>query len=395
MRINVYIVFCCLLMLIGGSYYVYTSNQTKSIEQHADSVIQECADAGYRAFCYETEVPKLLSELSSHEVFEVIRTIRKKDSGYLFCHVLAHEIGEYEVSLDPDNWMDGLAQGPVDGLCSNGYAHGAILARFNAEFFDPAEMELIIPELSIACEARAGYNPTDLHKAMCYHGMGHVIVHLTNADIGRALDTCNTIAQKDDGTDYTRVCIEGVYMQLFQPLEPEDFALIEQLSEPPTRSTVENFCEVESRDDAEFAACWREAWPFFREEMSTGKGVMSYCARLTSSGGLHECLATAVTINARHNLESSERMAELCYDLPPEHQGLCFARGANAFLEEDPGLVDVAVDFCTRGGSTEVQNECNSFLAHAAQFNFHPGSPELHALCEVLPDQWQKTCRVE
>lgn len=103
-----------------------TPSITEQIADYARELITECADDSFRPVCYEEEVPKLLGKISSSEAFDLIREIRRLDPEYLYCHVLAHEIGEYEVTQDPEHWLDGLARGPVDGLCSNGFAHGAI-----------------------------------------------------------------------------------------------------------------------------------------------------------------------------------------------------------------------------------------------------------------------------
>ena len=365
----------------------------KSVTTYATDVVESCAEADYRPFCYEKTVPDLLSELNTEQVFDVIREIRRIDSDYLFCHVLAHEIGIYEVSLDPDNWIDALAKGPTDGLCSNGYSHGAILARFNEEYFTPEQLKLIEPELAIACEDRPGFRPTNLHKAICYHGLGHVLIHLTNADIPRALNTCETIAFKSERQNYLRVCQEGVYMQLFQPLEPEDEALIDSLPVKPKRETIAEFCTNNSRNDTEYGTCWREAWPLFRAELKSGPGIVSYCGQLTESQGVTECFISAATINGRGNLNNPDTMSTVCDGLPSEHRAECYARGANAFLEEDQSLIPEAVAFCGRSKDVTVSDYCYGFLANLALFNFHSGSLAHTNLCNALPEKWKNRCR--
>ncbi len=160
-----------------------STSATRSFDDYANMMVQKCADAEYRPTCYEEEVPKLVSELPTEEIFSVIRLIRDKDPEYLYCHVLAHELGRYEVSLDPNNWLNVVATGPTDGLCSNGYAHGALVTRFNDEDLSEEEFNLALKDLAIACEEREGFTPTDLSKAICYHGIGHVLIHMSLADV--------------------------------------------------------------------------------------------------------------------------------------------------------------------------------------------------------------------
>ena len=140
-----------------------------------------------------------------------------------------------EVARDPENWMDVIARGPADGLCSNGFIHGAAVARFSKEVLSSEEIKETIPDLQIACETREGFDPTGLDQAICYHGIGHVLVHLTEADLDSSLKICEEVALKSDGRDFRQVCNEGVFMQIFQPLEPEDFALLDKLEFKPTK----------------------------------------------------------------------------------------------------------------------------------------------------------------
>ena len=55
------------------------SHSTQSIDAYAQQLVQVCEHEGYRPFCYEKEIPKLTSELSTDEIFAVIRAIRQYD----------------------------------------------------------------------------------------------------------------------------------------------------------------------------------------------------------------------------------------------------------------------------------------------------------------------------
>ena len=383
-------------VVAGIAFWFFENMQDKpmaNLDEYAVEMVLVCADAPHRPTCYEEEVPKLVIELNSEQIFEVIRLIRNHDSEYLFCHVLAHELGVHEISLDPENWLDVLAKAPSDGLCSNGFTHVAALARFTGEVVTGRELEESIPDFSIACESREGWNPTELQKAICYHGLGHVLVHLTDAKINPSLEVCEIIALKGDGRDYRHLCVEGVYMQLFQPLEPEDYALIDQLKEPPTRENIEQFCADNSNTDSQYGTCWREAWPLFYTQLFTPDGVSEYCESLSESQGRGKCYISSFTINGRQNLGDPDFMAALCNNVKTEYRGVCFARGANAFPEENNQLIAEAVDMCSRAEQAVVQDECYSFLASTASFNFHPGSESFEEMCSALPKKWNKQCR--
>ncbi len=386
-----------LILTVGTYVYVQTtkSSPQKSIKEFASLMIEACKDSEYKPTCYETEVPKLVRELPTEEIFNVVREIRREDPKYLYCHVLAHELGRYEVSLDPNKWLDVIAKGPTDGLCSNGFAHGAIVTRFNDEDLSKEEFDSALTDLSIACETREGFDPTDLTKAICYHGIGHVLIHMTLAEVAESVQACEVIGKKEDGRDYRQLCTEGVYMQLFQPLEPEDYALVDMLHLKPSRENLEEFCTKSSQNDAQYGACWREAWPFFGADVYTSEGITSYCSVLSASQSRDLCYVSAFTINGRHNLENPEKMATTCNGLPETYKGNCFSRGANAYPEEDQNLVEEGIAMCARANTGSAQDECYSFLANVASFNFHPGSEPFEKLCSLLPAKFKQECNGE
>ena len=390
------IFFVASICAIGFVFFHHQNQGTKkekSIEAYAHDMVVLCKDASYRPLCYETEVPKLVTQIPTERIFDVIRKIRTEDPEYLYCHVLAHKLGRYEVSLDPNRWLDAIAKGPTDGMCSNGFAHGAIVTRFNHENLSKEEFNSALPDLALACEPREGFNPTDLTKAICYHGIGHVLIHMTLADVKESLQACEYVSQKKDGRDYRQVCTEGVYMQLFQPLEPEDFALVDKLPYAPTKEKLKQFCSDSSSTDAQYGACYREAWPLLGTDIYESKGISNYCGQLTEKQGKESCFVSAFTINGRHGLGAPEKMALICNGMPEQYQGMCFARGANAFPEEDPQLVKNGIAFCALAKTKAAQDECYNFLARVAVFNFHEGSSAFEEMCSSLPSEFEKTCR--
>lgn len=384
------------VLLIGGWYllaqFVFTEGvveSKKTVPELAALMIEACEDAPHAQTCYEEEVPELLSLYSMNEVFDVIREIRRHDKDYQYCHVLAHEIGERETEKDPEKWMDVLTQCPTDGLCSNGCMHGASVARFANETLSSAQVDLAIPDLQVACEPRAGWQPSALDSAICYHGVGHLAVHMTAANIPRALDICDAVAQNDEHKD--RLCDEGVYMQLFQPLEPEDFALIDNLPEKPTKENIVEFCGEYGSED-EKAACWREGWPTYREELETAEGIVDFCSNGPSYNDESRCYTTVLTINARFALNRPEFMAGLCTGIPSRYQEECFEIGSTAIIEENRTDYDSAFSFCEWAETESVRAACYENLAGYVTFVYPPGVPEARAYCEHLPEPWSETC---
>ncbi len=67
--------------------------------------------------------------------------------------------------------------------------------------------------------------------------MGHLYDFITNANLPKALGLCERTVPEA----FRWVCIEGVFMQIYQPLEPDDFQLIAQMKMKSTPDTVRPF----------------------------------------------------------------------------------------------------------------------------------------------------------
>lgn len=362
----------------------------KPAQNHAAEIIDECADTQgeRRAECYEKLVPALYPKLSPEDVFSIIRDIRTQDGSYQFCHVLAHKVGERVVAEDPAKWLDAIPVNPPDGLCSNGFIHGVVTERFRAEVLDEKTLTKLIPDFARACEPRNSWDPTDLDKAMCYHGLGHLYDFITNADIPRALDLCSKTA----GTQFQRVCIEGVFMQIFQPLEPDDFALIEQMKNKPTAENVRTFCSG-YREPEYVGACLRESWPL-HPGMTDGSGIIGLCKNQPNAEEEHNCYQAALAILGRQSQASIPSLLEACTRIPKEWRQMCYVVGAGTFIEEDRVSGSAkAVLVCT-GAEEEYRDQCILALIDRMRFNFGSHTDEARNFCESLPSGYRSLCPI-
>lgn len=176
-----------LIVIIAAAFFVIKAHAASS-ESVASHILSVCDTGnGDNAHCYESEVPKLYPKLSVSEIFDVIRRIRVGDPSYQFCHVLAHKVGERVVAQDPDGWFNAIPFNPPDGYCSNGFIHGVIGGRFRADVLSETTVVEYLSDFRRACEPRPDWSPSDLDKAICYHGLGHLYDFITNADLKRAI----------------------------------------------------------------------------------------------------------------------------------------------------------------------------------------------------------------
>ena len=202
-----------LLALLGVGGYLFIGGvrvpQTESsLRKHAEEVLVRCQKEEFTPNCYDKEIPKLMRFMSMEDAFGVTRYVQEKDPKYRFCHVLAHEL-----------------RCPAT-MCNNGSPHGVLMYKFKSESLSDSQIESILPDLKEVCEPRGKWQPSEVEIGMCYHGIGHLNMYITDADIDKSLELCEKIGVKEDGRSYYKTCVQGVFMIVFQGVEQEEFALV-------------------------------------------------------------------------------------------------------------------------------------------------------------------------
>ena len=385
-----------LIIGVAGVAFLYAPEKSDAdIAKETERIVTFCAQTDDHQKCYEQEVPVLYGAYAIPDLFEIIRRIRTADPTYQFCHVLAHKLGEAVVAENPDAWMDAIPLNPADGMCSNGFIHGVVGGRFRAEVLDDATLASLKPDFSRACEARDDWQPSPLDQAICYHGMGHLYMFITDAEVRKALSVCEETTDPPGNPDFRQVCREGVFMQIYQPLEPDDFLMLERMTVKPSTTTVRQFCALYSDRTEYEGACLRESWPFFRKEVVSGTGVGQFCSEQPNTVEEENCYHSATAIIGRMSLGKPERAARACEHLPDTWRHLCFATAATAVIEESRDAAEAAISLCGRAPS-DVAQRCLRTLASRAHFVFGADESRKQAFCGEMPREWQAECsRIE
>lgn len=375
-----------LMAVIGAGVATRDGEYALTLEAYADRVVKACAAKGYRPSCYDEEIPRLMDTISMEDAFRVTYLVQEKDPSYRYCHVLGHNLSAQEVRKDPSRWKEVASRCP-SGMCSNGCIHGGFQERFRAESFTDEQVQMIKPDLQDLCEARENWRPTGLEQASCYHAVGHLVMYITDAALKKSLALCDEIAKKSDGRDFRRVCYDGVFMQIFQPLEPEDFALIQ--GKEVAKEHLETFCA--GFTGAARSSCWSEGWPLFRMDIETPDGLVRYCGKAepAEENRCYDALEHVVT--AQFGFDE-ERIVPFCSGLPARRTARCFANAASRMIETDYRNVNRSVSLCARGAPFDTAGLCFRELIFYATYNFHPGADEAQRLCEALPAAWRGPC---
>jgi len=357
--------------------------------RYAEEVIADCADAPYKPSCYDEKIPKLMDRgLTMEEAFQVTALIQERDRDYFYCHVLGHNLSAKEAAKDLSKWTEVIARAP-SGICSNGAIHGAFQERFRDEVLTGDELERVLPDIAVICEDSDQKDFTGLEQASCHHAIGHLLMYMTDADIHESTNACDRISEII-GKDYTQMCYEGSYMQIFQPLEPEDFALVENIA-PVDSKAAERFCETFTNERR--AACHRESWPQYRAAiMEDASALHSFCSLVPGEDSIRRCYNGMFYILAAQFNFDSQKIITLCNSVPDQYMGQCFANSASRFIETDYRLIDRAVALCDTAQVYGVGDRCYKELLFYSAFAFHEDSDAFVHLCEKLPEPWQTSC---
>lgn len=364
-----------------------TSDQT--LQQYADKVLAACAGSSYHPACYDKQIPVLMNRMSMEDAFKVTRLIQAKDSSYPYCHVLGHELSAREVDKNPKNWKDVIGRCP-SGMCSNGCIHGAFQEEFRSETFTPEQVEQIKPELTDVCEQRPGWSPTGLEQGSCYHALGHLTMYLTSAAIGQALNICNELGVKSDGRDFSQLCYDGAFMQIFQPLEPEDFSLI--AGKQPPAGGLTGYCKKFTGNQR--SSCWSEGWPMVVKQLMKPDGLVAHCSSniLRKPADSDRCyMAMFYVIPVQMKFDQNS-LRSFCSALPSARSGECYGDAASRMIETDYKNIPVAVKFCGSANNSANQTACYAELVKDSTFNFHAGSAQINSLCDEMPEIWKNQC---
>ena len=391
------IIFLLIIVIALGflNFFVYKLGNisgnisANSLDKYATGIVKKCSSASYKPTCYEKEVPMLMDSISMEEAFQVTRIIQDLDKSYQYCHVLGHELSARETAKDPGKWKDIIPRCP-SGLCSNGCIHGAFQERFRAESLPGDEIERIKPELKHICEPRENWDPTGLESGTCYHALGHLLMYITDADIYNSSKICEDVALDMNGRNWSPLCYDGVFMQLFQPLEPDDFALI--AGKEIKKNELSSFCSKFTGEKRN--SCWSEGWPLYRDDIMKPEGLVEFCSGkfVTDINDQRSCYLDLFYVLAAQFQFNIFRMRDFCEGLPNPWKNQCFANFASRMIETDYRNIPTVIKWCSEVLSEDGKDTCFRELIFYSTYNFHAGSPEYSQLCNGLPEPWKKQC---
>lgn len=377
--------------LVANTDSESVSRDASKYLNEAELIVDICTEESHKPACYDKEIPLLMDRgYTMEEVFEVTRAVQRLDSSYQYCHVLGHYLSAKETAKDPDKWKDVVARAPL-GMCSNGAVHGAFQERFRVESMSDRSLDDIEKELQGVCEPRVGWQPTRMGQATCVHALGHLTMYVTEADIDDSLALCSRLIPEEDRVTVKQLCFDGAFMQIYQPLEPEDFALIAG-KEIKTKEESRSFCK-QFKDEAR-GSCTSESWPLFNDQIKNPETLTEICEPVFSDIQQKDrCISGLFYVAMAQANLSLDWSKDFCSRIDEDFRGQCFGNSASRLIEVDSGNIDDALELCNFSHSvTGVGDMCYQELLKYSGYTFLVGSPEFYELCNGLPVSMKDLC---
>ncbi len=372
-----------LLVLLS---FVFERSQSK-LEKYASRVITKCRFEEHKSECYEREIPKAAKSLGMDEAFELTSLVQEKDPNFYYCHVLGHNIASRETAKDPSKWKEVVANCP-SGICSNGCIHGAFQEKFREESVSEEKLPEVEKEITNICEKSESFNPSDLEQASCYHALGHLVMYITSGNTQKSIEVCGRISIKHDGRDFRGVCFDGVFMQMFQPLDAEDEALV--YGKVPKKDEVFSYCSKFSKEQNN--SCWNESWPLFLEEIVTPSGLKNFCSK--GEIVFDQCLLDTLYILPIIFQFNEGEMQGFCDNLLG-YEVVCYSNFSNRILEIDYKNKQKAVNFCDRMSNVDGKKACTQRLIEYARFVFKEDGTDFKEFCSLVSEESKPSCKIQ
>ncbi len=361
-------------------------SSTLSIEEYSKAIVKKCSQSPYAPTCYEEEVPKLMNRISLEEAFKVTRGIQDMDRSFQYCHVLGHKIAGVETAKDISKWKEVIQRCPTN-MCSNGCTHGAFQERFRKESLSQTEIAKYKNDFGTICESSPTRKLTGLEEASCYHALGHLFMYVTDADVDASISLCKELAIKP-GRDTSQVCYDGIFMQIYQPLEPDDFTLLEGKNIPSEDPKA--FCSS-FKDTKLEGSCYMQAWPMVSNDIKDPKKAVAYCSYLKDPFQNDLCFSFLIHIVMQMSFDEV-KMSNYCEGMPSAWKGECYAQTASTLLDTDSRYYERAVKLCEMASKSDPEDKCYQELIRYSTYIFIKGTPERENFCKLMSGEWKDKC---
>jgi hypothetical protein len=371
-----------LLLVFAGAGGFFLLNNAGVVEtglrSEAAAIAKECRALENKETCYGKAFENLTKTTEWNHAFDVLRELQTIEPQSRGCHFIAHSITIAETQKDTSKWKDIMNAAPQD--CSYGAAHGA-LEVYASTFPDGKLPKDEIPNL---CN-----NPDNNN---CTHGLGHLLLILSENDIEESLKDCERLPHNELGKFE---CFTGVFMERITAfnLVEHGLATEESLNWPARVPELETLCRKQK--GVHSVACWKEiAHTIAVKFNNNSQQVINFCESAPGEKEARECIDHALGIMAgAFNFELA-RMTPICEARAksPDFQNRCYAQLVAATLSTIPTEIAAAVKFCGNLESS-YQTSCFTTIGNSTRRAKAEIQTLLSKECAKAPEEFQAKCQ--
>ena len=343
--------------------YLECITLTKTIEK--GKCIRELAKKAYVQYSAKDISAQILS----------IKDLRK----LMFCHEFYHYIG-WEIYHRTNSLPNAFIQ--TTDMCDNGMIHGIVEAYITNTSRGLTNDAFVSRLPSDICTDSV--NKTILSNGVigvCYHGLGHGFMLLTNNNIDQSLSYCSNLSEGAGG------CYTGVFME---GIQNKQISLLSHASTPPIFDTTKPDSPCDQLDQRYKKTCYAYKGVFetnrtggdyrkaFFECTKISAPYQNDCFRGVGSNipGPHwtseeagkacsnalvveesaykDCIEGAMSFIVELHPNSPQEIEKFCQQIQKSDQGFCYEQGGKNLLHwiSDKNLLN---------------NACNTFTTHEAR----------------------------
>ncbi|HEY4496894.1 MAG TPA: hypothetical protein VI432_01980 [Candidatus Paceibacterota bacterium] len=370
-------------ILIGVAGYLIYSTPPGSPKEAFAVLYNKCADQSI-SDREKGECLKNLAETASraYQLQEIEDGIRNINDSYKlqWCHEFMHYLGWETLSKTK---TISKAFELASGLCDSGMYHGIVEEYINqAELsYDPETFTKNIIYETCEESINNSKNPVAI-KGLCYHGLGHAFMFITENKLNNALEYC-------DRTKSPNGCYTGAFMENIQTKQIARFShqkeLAFQENDPdyPCKilnnkykdtcylyKGINNLVATGGDVKKAFELCLKVASKYknicFRgtgsnipgpHETPKGAGEKCLLSLQINKTAYEECIKGAMSFLVQVALGSPEAVAEFCETIKEEQRNLCYAESGdnlNLWVTENETLADK----CNKLPTSDAKNLC-------------------------------------
>jgi len=305
------------------------------------SFMEKCYHDGSTE-CYKNASVELDKRFEIEAILNFFEQNEAKPAVFSRCHEVTHYLGrkEYERTLSVPE-----AFATVSEVCHGGSFHGVIEGYFMKNGITLTDIERLEREALSVCGRREDFKLSSIYGE-CVHGIGHAMMFVTDSELGRSLELCDTFSSREEQI----TCYGGVFMENSSSSTNQDHPSKYILaSDPlyPCNSLSERYLETcYSYQSSHFSQVAQFDWA---------------------------------------------KVATLCASVPVEYQDGCYrVMGTNqvGFTQNK----EIWKKDCDQAPSGRPREKCYNGVIDGLVGRFHRDFSKVSSFCLILPEENKDSC---